>query len=215
MCNVCRPAKNQRTPETYICLKTSSLHNSPSHWKGKTYAPNTMTEHQDRDQHRDQSTKLGPPTAPPATAPATTTSSRRQLPQLLTAKILTLILQNGLALATHQPRPHTVHTLNALRADLILHSPFFDPTHQPSELRPRTRRSQISFTDLVVLMARLMRVLVRAPGPGGSTEAEERERVEVRRECFDLPFFDRGMEGSERPFGEGMGEGEVDEGCVV
>lgn len=155
---------------------------------------------------------------PPANAPATTTTPsptppaprRRHLPQVLVAKILTLVLQNGVAMAQHQPRPRSVAALNALRTELLLHSPFFDPEHHAAELEPRTRRSAISFTDLVVLLARLMRVLMKQ---GELTAGEGRERLEVRRECLDLPFFDRGLVGSETPFADD--EGFTDEACVV
>lgn len=155
--------------------------------------------------HPQQQQVSQPPPAHPTTNP-----HRHHLPQLLVARILTLVLQNGIALVQHQPRPHSVAALNALRAALLQHTPFFDPAHDAAELGPRTRRSAISFADLVVLLARLMRVLMKQ---GGLTEGEARERAEVRRECLDLPFFDREGLGSARPFGDE--DGFRDEGCVV
>ena len=149
-----------------------------------------------------------------ATAPASSEQStpRRRTPQVLVAKMLTMILQNGTALALQRPRLHSVAALNALRTELLLHTPFFDPLHQPAELGPRTRRPPVSFMDIAVLMARLMRVLMKQQ-QGALTEAERRERVEVRNECLDQPFFDRALVGSARPFGDE--EGFMDEGCVV
>ena len=64
--------------------------------------------------------------------------------------------------------------------------------------------------DLVVLLARLMRVLMRRPTALG--EAELAERIEVRNACLDQPFFQRWVESSTRPFSD---EGDEDEGCKV
>lgn len=147
-------------------------------------------------------------TTPPASTATQSRDQRLHLPQVLAAKILTMILENGIAIATHQLRPHDTLALNALRRDLLLHCEFFNAAHQPEELGPRTRRSQVSFADIVVLTARLMRVLMKN---GALTEAEERERVAVRNECFDQPFFDRGLVGSARPFVDDGEEGFVDE----
>lgn len=144
----------------------------------------------------------------------TTQPPRRQLPQILVAKILTMILQNATALVTHQPRSHNIAQLNILRSELVLYSPFFDPTHKPEELRLRTRRAQISFTDIVVLMARLMKVLI-SRGMEEEGDEQRRERMEVRNECLDLPFFQRSEVESARPFGDGDQEGFEDEGCVI
>lgn len=70
--------------------------------------------------------------------------------------------------------------------------------------------------DLVVLVARLMRVLMRREPL--TTEEERREMVEVRNACLDERFFDRSQDGGwgrEGPFaGHGEGEGE-DEACFT
>ena len=47
------------------------------------------------------------------------------------------------------------------------------------------------FADMVVLMAKVIRVLMfRMP----LTEQQMRERIAVRREALSEPFFDRGRE---------------------
>lgn len=175
---------------------------------GKTYTQPTMN--QQGQQQQISATSISTPATPSNGPSSTTITRRRHLPQVLVAKLLTMILQNGTAIATQQPRPNSLAPLNALRAELLLHCPFFDPEHKPGELSPRTRRSQISFAEVVVLMARLIRVLMKQ---GGLSEAETRERVEVRNACLDQPFFDRELVGSARPFARE--DGFVDEGCVM
>jgi hypothetical protein len=131
-----------------------------------------------------------------------------------------MILQNAFAHALRQPKPHSVPNLNALRTAL-LRDEFFNGDHQTTELRPRNRGGRILFTDLVVLLARLLKVLIlRGPNGEGRTSypAEElRERIEVRNLCLDQPFFDRERRDGGGPFGgDSDEEGEVgDEGCVV
>lgn len=167
-----------------------------------------------------------PPPPPPSTtttttlpliplSPTTLPPHPTEPPSLTTARLLQLLLTNGLSTATHLPRPYTLAHLTTLRTQL-LRAPFFDPLHRPSELRPRIRPQRILFMDLVVLVARLLRVMMRREPLG--TAAEREERVEVRNGCFDEPFFDRSVEGGwgpEGPFGgagEGVGE---DEGCFI
>lgn len=161
----------------------------------------------DEEQHLNTTT-----TVPAAIAASSVTvaSHHRQLPHIIVAKMLTMVLQNGMALAAHETRPNTLLALTTLRRDLLLHCPFFDPEHKPDELRPRIRPSQISFTGLVVLMARLLRVMMKQ---GALTEEEVAERVEVRNECLDQRFFNRALVVSARPF---VGDdGFVDEACVL
>lgn len=67
------------------------------------------------------------------------------------------------------------------------------------------------FTEVVVLLARLVRVLIRGGTAVALDENELRERIEVRNACLDQTFFQRGAVG--RPFGDGEGEVFVDEGC--
>ncbi|KAK3109972.1 hypothetical protein LTR53_016215 [Teratosphaeriaceae sp. CCFEE 6253] len=160
-----------------------------------------------------------PPPPTPPTNPAT---------HLLLAHLLQLLLRNGIAGALRLPRPCTLATCHALRARL-LRDPFFDPAHRAHELAPppgpRLRRSKILFADLVVLMARVLRVLMLPQPPPqpqqhdedvagveGLTEAQGRERVAVRQEALGQPFFDRGVRGPGNPFAE---PGVEDEGCWV
>ena len=132
-------------------------------------------------------------------------------PQLLVVQILTMVLENGTALVLQRPRPHSIHHLNALRAPLILLSPFFDPLHRTHELRARTRPARISFPDLIVLLARLVRVLAKL---GREDAPDERmERVWVRNTCLDLPFFDPRNLRSARPFEHSSDF--MDEGCFL
>ena len=139
------------------------------------------------------------------------TSIRRQPSPLLVARILTMVLDNGTALATRRPRPHSVGSLNILRSQL-LEDPFFDNLHRPEELRPRLRTSRILFMNIVVLMARLLRVLMRQ---GPLTDTERAERIDVRNECMNQPFFHRRLINSARPFVDEDFEDFEDEGCVV
>lgn len=76
--------------------------------------------------------------------------------------------------------------------------------------------------DVIVLMARLVRVLMKMQRQGmnggmGAGEDDE-ERVSVRNACLDEPFFQRAW-GGRPPFGgaPGTADGEEvdDEGCVV
>lgn len=59
--------------------------------------------------------------------------------------------------------------------------------------------------DVVVLMARLVRVFMRHDP---LTLDEVRERVEIRNECLDQPFFDRGRVNEPRPFVDDNAEDE-------
>ena len=127
---------------------------------------------------------------------------------LLVAKILAMCLQNGVALALRQPRPFAIVLVNVLRSRL-LRDPFFDEEHRPEELTVRTRPSRILFMDITVLLARLMRVLMRQ---NPLDEEATRERIAVRNECLDQPFFQRERVNSLRPFTDDDFE---DEAAVV
>lgn len=120
----------------------------------------------------------------------------RQPSPILAARILTMVLQNGSAVAMRRQRPHGVTAVNAVRSQL-LQDPFFDEDYRPDELAQRTRPSRVMFLDLVVLMAKLMRVLMR---PLPLTEEQLAERITVRNECLNQPFFDRARINNERPF---------------
>lgn len=77
------------------------------------------------------------------------------------------------------------------------------------------RTGPTKFTEIVLLMARLMAVLGKVPGSGES-ERERRERVEVRRLCLALPLFDRTkLHVTGGLWDGGRGEGFEDEGVVV
>ena len=138
----------------------------------------------------------------------TPTTTRRPSGAFHVAKILTLVLENGIAHATRQTKPHSIETLNMLRNQL-LRDPFFDPDHRTAELAYRTHPESVSFMDMVVLLARLTRVLLRREPLG---EEQLSERIAVRNECLDLPFFNRQRANPERLFGEGDIE---HEGCFV
>ena len=139
----------------------------------------------------------------------TQVTTYRQPSPILTARILTMVLQNGLATAMHIPRPHSVAALNRVRSQL-LQDPFFDEDYRPDELAYRTRPGSISFMSIVVMMARLMRVLNRHTP---LTEDELAERINVRNDCLNQPFFDRARVDSARPFVDD--EDFEDEGCVI
>lgn len=126
---------------------------------------------------------------------------------VLLAKILSMVLENGVAIAMRQERPHSVFALNRLRTQLLQDS-FFDENHCPEELNDRLRTSGILFMDVVVLMARLLRVLMRqAP----LTDEQRDERITIRNDCMNQPFFDRNLINTNRPFAhQEIGE---DEGC--
>lgn len=64
--------------------------------------------------------------------------------------------------------------------------------------------------DLVVLLAKLMRVLMR--NDDSLSEGELAERIAVRNACLDQPFFQRWTGSSARPFSDEVVE---DEGCEV
>lgn len=127
---------------------------------------------------------------------------------LLVAKILQIVLENSIAAASGRQRPHSVQALNALRTQL-LQDDFFDPNHDPAELRFRRSASTILFKDLAVLLARLMRVLMRS---GPLHDEGVHERIAVRNEALDQPFFDRNTAGDAHPFTRQEPE---DEGCSV
>ena len=91
----------------------------------------------------------------------------------------------------------------------LLDDPFFDRSHQPEELHFRTRPSRILLMDFVLLLAMLFRVLIRQ---GPLTDKEKAERIAVRNEALDQPFFDRERTASRNPFADGAFE---DEGCFV
>ena len=137
------------------------------------------------------------------------TDNTEHTSRFLTAKILHMCLENGIALGERRPRPHSVSALNTLRYQL-LRDPFFDLTHRPEEFEFRLRMNGILFMDVILLMARLLRVLARqAP----LTENEMAERIQVRTECLSQPFFDRRLVNSTRPFADEDSDG--DEGCFV
>lgn len=111
-------------------------------------------------------------------------------------------------------KPTIIH----LRKNL-LEDAFFDPDQQAEELAVPTRPSAIEFSDLLVLLARLYRVLVRdIERKRLGLELNENERLEkmhVRNECLNQPFFDRErvVDLSTRLFSDGA---EIeDEGCFA
>lgn len=118
-----------------------------------------------------------------------------------------MVLDNAIAAANSHQRPHAMPHLNILRK-LLLKDAFFDPSHKPEELRLRMRPSRILFMDLVVLLSRVLRVLMRREP---LTEEAKRERIAVRNEALDQPFFDR-MLLTNTPFAR---DEEEDEGCSV
>ncbi|KAK5132747.1 hypothetical protein LTR08_008713 [Meristemomyces frigidus] len=138
-----------------------------------------------------------------------TTQRPRPPSYLLVAGILQMVLRNGIARAIHKPTPCSVVSLNDLRTQL-LQDPFFDPHHAADELAAPVLPSRILLADLVVLLATLMRVLMRPGGP--LTEGEQAERSAVRNEVLNQPFFDRGRPASRNPFAEIPFE---DEGCFA
>ncbi|KAK5677085.1 hypothetical protein LTS10_010274 [Elasticomyces elasticus] len=89
------------------------------------------------------------------------------------AGILQMVIRNGIAGSMNRPRPCTIEQCNNLRTQLLQDN-FFDREHQPEELEPRMRPGKVLFSDLVVLMAQVMRVLMR---PGPLTTEEEAERI--------------------------------------
>lgn len=127
---------------------------------------------------------------------------------LIVAKILQMVLENSIAAISRRQRPHSVQALNVLRTQL-LRDDFFDPNHNPTELRVRRSASTILFMDLAVLLARMMRVLMRR---GPLHEDDVTERVAVRNEALDQPFFDRSTAGDGHPFTRQEPE---DEGCFM
>ena len=117
--------------------------------------------------------------------------SQRHIPAHVTMSgILQMVLRNGIANAVHTPtRPCTSTDLNKFRT-VLLRDPFFDPRIQAEELSSHLQPNENSmlFADLVVLMARIIRVLMfHAP----LTETQMRERVAVRKDALSEPFFDR------------------------
>ncbi|KAK5739170.1 hypothetical protein LTR17_005471 [Elasticomyces elasticus] len=125
---------------------------------------------------------------------------RRHPTHVYMAGILQMVIRNGIAGSMNRPRPCTIEQCNNLRTQL-LQDDFFDREHQPEELEPRMRPGKVLFSDLVVLMAQVMRVLMR---PGLLTAEEEAERVK--------PFFDKEKPESRNPFSDPSFE---DEGCVA
>lgn len=137
------------------------------------------------------------------------TTTTRPQPYLLVASILQMVLRNGIAAAINRPKPCSVASLNILRTQLLQEEPFFDPNHKLEELTPRTRPSRILFVDIVVLLTRLMRVLMRQ---GVLSDEQKAERVAVRNAVLDQPFFDRERPASQNPFAEEPFE---DEACFA
>ncbi|KAK5118818.1 hypothetical protein LTR62_000027 [Meristemomyces frigidus] len=112
------------------------------------------------------------------------------------ATILQMILRNGISNACHSPRrPSTSDQLNKFRSILLQH-PFFDRTEHPEDLTPHVPTEAeasapppLCFADLVVLMARTLRILMwQAP----LTQWQLVELSVVRREALREGFFDRG-----------------------
>lgn len=124
-----------------------------------------------------------------------------------------MIIENAISHYRRQPQPrrHSLGSLNALRAHL-LQDPFFDPQYRTEELAVRARPATIIFSDMVVLMAKLMRVLMRERSTDPLNEEELAERIDVRNACLDQPFFDRARINSDRPFGPSPVD---DEACCV
>ena len=98
-----------------------------------------------------------------------------------------MVVRNGIARAISKPVPCSVSSLNHLRTQL-LQDAFFDRDLEPEELTAPVRPSRILLGDVVVLLATLMRVLMRQGPP---TDDEHVERTAVRNEVLNQPFFDR------------------------
>lgn len=129
-------------------------------------------------------------------------SSRPEQPQqqksshYLVGTLLRVVLASGLAVRPSQPP--TVHyaEIDAARQELLAIS-FFDPRHKPHELT-RVRRNpaeKVSFSDTVVVLARLLKIIIRENSAMQPlTEAEMTERLEVRNMVMSQAFFDRKRE---------------------
>jgi len=143
-----------------------------------------------------------------STIPISQQAVTRHPSHVLVANILQMILRNGIAGSLNRPRPCTIEMCNSMRAQL-LQDIFFDPEHLPHELGTRMRPSKVLYSDLVVLMARLMRVFMQQEP---LTEAQKAERVEVRRLALEQPFFDREKAESRNPFSDPPVD---DEACYV
>jgi hypothetical protein len=120
-----------------------------------------------------------------------------------------MVVRNGIAGALRRPRPCTVQALNVIRT-ILLQDPFFDRRVRREELGMRTRPVRITVPDLVMLLARLMRVhMMQEP----LTKEDFEEWVAVRKETLGQPFFDRERPNTEiNPFSEEPWE---DEGCYA
>ena len=99
-----------------------------------------------------------------------------------------MVLENYSAYIHNHRRPHTIATLNIIRAEL-LENTFFDPDHLPEEISVRPRVRTVKHGDFIVLLARLLRALSRR-GASPVTDEDVEERKEVRSLCFAQPFFD-------------------------
>ena len=119
-----------------------------------------------------------------------------------------MVVRNGIARAINKPVPCSVNSLNNLRTQLLQDS-FFNRLVAPEELTAQTRPSRILLGDVVVLLATVMRVLMREEP---LTEDEQAERVAVRNEALNQPFFDRERPASRNPFAEDPFD---DEGCFM
>ena len=119
-----------------------------------------------------------------------------------------MVVRNGIARAMNKPTPCSVVSLNDWRTQL-LQDTFFDRDSDPDELTAMIRPSRIMLADVVVLLATLMRVLMRR---GPLSEDEQTERTAVRNEVLNQPFFDRERAPSRNPFAEDPFD---DEGCFT
>jgi len=122
--------------------------------------------------------------------------------------IMSMLAHNGLASLMGRPRIHSAQNLGKQRTALLL-DPFFDPRHRPEEIQYRGRAGPILWMDAIVLLARLMRVLMRRDP---LTVAEVAERIDVRNEVLSQPFFDRRRRHSLNFWSD---ENLEDEGVVV
>lgn len=123
------------------------------------------------------------------------------------ARISIMVLVNGTSRQSGYRGPFSARQVNALRTQL-LPDPFFDRGHRPEELAPQIRPNPVHYHEIVLLLARLQRVLSR---PGPLTREETAERVAARNEALNQPFFDRAQPQTDSPF-TGISAEHEDEG---
>ncbi|EMC97829.1 hypothetical protein BAUCODRAFT_31838 [Baudoinia panamericana UAMH 10762] len=149
----------------------------------------------------------------PAQQPSQRSGRHARQNHILVGGILQLLLRNSIAAALNQRRPCTLQTCINLR-HALLQDPFFDRNHRPEELETRLRPPNIQLMDCVLLMARLMRVFMWE-GFGALTAEQQCERLAVRNEALNQPFFDKERVVSVRgnPFVDDPAA--EDEGCFT